>query len=261
MVLILNDQLKMSPDRTDVTTGLLHITLEIIRLLTGEDYTVVKKTLWTSGRWSRGPNPITDPPPHSMIHERNNKKILELINKMMELLTGEVPIRCQDVAVYFSMEEWEYVEGHTDLYQEAKMEDHRPPLVPDGSSKSPRGRSPRGRSPSPLYYQDSPEGHYSISEDDQGEDLMDIKVEVIDDDDEEEETDLGADQQRGLIDLDGERGPGPVEELRVLEDDQGEDPSDMKAEDEARMRGLQLFIREVEEDIPEDGTPGINQWM
>ncbi|XP_056407384.1 gastrula zinc finger protein XlCGF57.1-like isoform X5 [Hyla sarda] len=121
---------RMSPDRTDVTTGLLHITLEIIRLLTGEDYTIVRKTSGESGGWSRGPNPIADPPPHSMIHERNNKKILELINKMMELLIREVPIRCQDVAVYFSMEEWEYVEGHKDLYQDI-MEDPRPLTSPE----------------------------------------------------------------------------------------------------------------------------------
>ncbi|XP_056407414.1 uncharacterized protein LOC130299346 [Hyla sarda] len=112
----------MSPDRTDVTTGLLHITLEIIRLLTGEDYTVVKKTSGESGGCD------TDPPPHSIIHEKNNKKILELTNKMVELLTGEVPIRCQDVAVYFSMEEAEYVEGHKDQYKDIIMED-QPPLT------------------------------------------------------------------------------------------------------------------------------------
>ncbi|XP_056408371.1 gastrula zinc finger protein XlCGF66.1-like [Hyla sarda] len=128
----------MSPDRTDVTTGLLHITLEIIRLLTGEDYTIVRKTSGESGGWSRGPNPITDPPPHSMIHERNKKKIQELTNKMMELLTGEVPIRCQDVAVYFSMEEWEYVEGHKDLYQDI-MEDPRPLTSPEITSKNSEG--------------------------------------------------------------------------------------------------------------------------
>ncbi|XP_069833019.1 gastrula zinc finger protein XlCGF66.1-like [Dendropsophus ebraccatus] len=121
----------MERDRNEISKRILHVTLEIIRLLTGEDYTIVKKT-WgegvafpqESGGRSRARGPITEPP--SLIHEQ---KILELTHRMTELLTGEVPIRCQDVAVYFSMEEWEYVEGHKDLYrgeQPLMMEDQQP---------------------------------------------------------------------------------------------------------------------------------------
>ncbi|KAG9469270.1 hypothetical protein GDO78_020913 [Eleutherodactylus coqui] len=123
----------MEKDRNKMTESALNLTLEILFQLTGEDYIVMKKTsndrCWAPvcDGWGRTLNPITGPPPHPLIHEDINvQKILELTNKMVELLTGEVPIRCQDVAVYFSMEEWEYLEGHKDLYKEAMMETHQP---------------------------------------------------------------------------------------------------------------------------------------
>ncbi|XP_075034320.1 uncharacterized protein LOC142095277 [Mixophyes fleayi] len=126
----------MDKDRSHMTERILNLTLEILYLLTGEDYTVVKKSCdgvtdssrpGASGGRSRTQNPIMEPPPHSLIHERNNdQRILELTNKIIQLLTGEVPIRCQDVTVYFSMEEWEYLEGHKDLYKDVMMESHRP---------------------------------------------------------------------------------------------------------------------------------------
>ncbi|KAM3940553.1 uncharacterized protein RB166_000510 [Leptodactylus fuscus] len=101
--------------------------------------------------WRRTLNPFPGPPPHPLILEEiNGQKILELTNKMLELLTGEVPIRCQDVAVYFSMEEWEYLEGHEDLYKEVMMEDHQPLTSAGISSK----RTTPERCPSPLLPQD-----------------------------------------------------------------------------------------------------------
>ncbi|XP_044146379.1 oocyte zinc finger protein XlCOF8.4-like isoform X4 [Bufo gargarizans] len=121
MVLSINDPPRMEKDGDHMVARILDLTLEIISLITGEDYTVVKKSSGecvaprVSGGWSRTQSPITEPPPHSLIHEQ---KILELTTRITELLSGEVPIRCQDVAVYFSMEEWEYLEGHKDLYKD-----------------------------------------------------------------------------------------------------------------------------------------------
>ncbi|XP_069606151.1 gastrula zinc finger protein XlCGF66.1-like [Ranitomeya imitator] len=115
-------------DRDKLAERILHLTLEILFRLTGEDYTVVKKTSSdrcqdpVSEGWGRSLSPITGPPPHPQIHEDINYQILELTYKMIELLTGEVPIRCQDFAVYFSMEEWEYLEEHKDLYKDVMME-------------------------------------------------------------------------------------------------------------------------------------------
>ncbi|XP_075703187.1 oocyte zinc finger protein XlCOF8.4-like [Rhinoderma darwinii] len=174
----------MDKDRNEMSRRILDFTLEIIYLLSREEYTIVKKTsgdcttpiIHESGGWSSSQSPITEPPPHSRIPV---KKILELIYKMTELLTGEVPIRCQDVTVYLSMEEWEYLEGHKDLYEEVMMENYRQCTSQDGSSR----RNPPESCPSPLYSQDCQEENHNVPENHQGEDLTNIKVE----DEEEEE--------------------------------------------------------------------------
>ncbi|XP_073518907.1 oocyte zinc finger protein XlCOF8.4-like [Phyllobates terribilis] len=134
-------------DRDKMVERIFHLTLEILFRLTGEDYTVVKKTSSercqdpVSEGWGRPLSPIMGPPPHPLIHEDiNDQKILELTYKMIELLTGEVPIRCQDVAVYFSMEEWEYLEGHKDLYKDIMMEVPQP-LTSPGAGANPRART------------------------------------------------------------------------------------------------------------------------
>ncbi|KAM8923964.1 gastrula zinc finger protein XlCGF53.1-like [Pelodytes ibericus] len=121
----------MKKDRNQMTEKILNITLEIIYLLTGEvrDSGKCYCAITNSPMLNEDDYIITSPvaPPHSLIHQRNNEqKILELTNKIIQLLTGEVPIRCEDVTVYFSMEEWEYLEGHKNLYKDVLMEDPQP---------------------------------------------------------------------------------------------------------------------------------------
>uniref|UniRef100_A0A8C5PC32 C2H2-type domain-containing protein n=1 Tax=Leptobrachium leishanense TaxID=445787 RepID=A0A8C5PC32_9ANUR len=137
----------MDKEKNLLSQKILDLTLDIIYLLTGEDHIVVKKP---GGRNAdRSIHQVCDryseirsvvPSPPLLMHERNNKgKILELSNQIIRLLTGEVPIRCEDVTVYLSMEEWEYVERHKDLYEDVMMEDHQPVISLDA------GRCPVSR--------------------------------------------------------------------------------------------------------------------
>ncbi|KAM4012193.1 uncharacterized protein ACNLHF_005210 [Anomaloglossus baeobatrachus] len=160
----------MDMDRDKMVERILHLTLEILFRLTGEDYTVVKKTSSercqapVSEGWGRPLSPITGPPPHPPIHEDiNDQKILELTYKMIELLTGEVPIRCQDVTVYFSREEWEYLEGHKDLYKDVMVEVPQPLTSPGLSSK----RTTPERCPRPLLPQDCKQEDTDVPQDHQ----------------------------------------------------------------------------------------------
>ncbi|XP_073516701.1 uncharacterized protein [Phyllobates terribilis] len=170
---------RMDRDRKKMAERILHLTLEILFQLTGEDYIVVKKTSSercqdpVSEGWGRPLSPITGPQSHFLIHEDiNDQKILELTYKMIELLTGEVPIRCQDVAVHFSMEEWKYLEGRKDLYKDVMMEVPQPLTSPALSSK----RTTPERCPRPLLPQDCKQEDPNVPQDHQGEDLTHINT-------------------------------------------------------------------------------------
>ncbi|XP_075071095.1 uncharacterized protein LOC142160079 [Mixophyes fleayi] len=116
----LSDVKEEYKDGNKIIERLLNLTLEIIYLLTGEDYIVVKKTSGehvapsshpcVSEGLSRTQSPVFQP--HSMMHEKDNdQKILELTNKIIQLVTGE---------------EGEYLEGHKGLYKDVMMENHQP---------------------------------------------------------------------------------------------------------------------------------------
>uniref|UniRef100_A0A8C5PMR6 C2H2-type domain-containing protein n=1 Tax=Leptobrachium leishanense TaxID=445787 RepID=A0A8C5PMR6_9ANUR len=125
----------MNPDtvRDPLTQRILDLTLEMIFLLTGEGHMVVKihEMISDSSRHriseghGRSHSFNTEPPPHLGIHKQNHEKILELTNKIIRLLTGEVPLRCEDVTVY--------VEQHKELYEDVMMEDHQPVITLDKS--------------------------------------------------------------------------------------------------------------------------------
>ncbi|PIO33041.1 hypothetical protein AB205_0121690, partial [Aquarana catesbeiana] len=184
--------MRMTKGHSHMTERILNLTLEIIYLLTGEDYKVVKKISGdplTHSSCLHRTSPITVPPPHCLTTEVTSaKKILEVTKKIIDLLAGEVPIRCQDVTVYFSMEEWEYLEGHKDLYKEVMMRNQPSLTSPHGSSNG----NPPERCPHPLYSRDSTQEDHTIPHHHQNDGLKDIEAEIKK---EEEEILVSGDQQ------------------------------------------------------------------
>ncbi|XP_053578093.1 zinc finger protein 585A-like [Bombina bombina] len=79
----------MNSYKMQMAEQFLNHALGLIYLLTGQEYTIVKKNSADS---------------------------------ISQRLTGQVPIQCDDVAVYFSVEECAYIKGHKELYKNVMME-------------------------------------------------------------------------------------------------------------------------------------------
>ncbi|XP_069837056.1 zinc finger protein 436-like isoform X1 [Dendropsophus ebraccatus] len=160
----------MDKEKSHLTEQILSLTLEIIYLLTGEDYGPMEKSLYhrTSSsrlhnlrKFGRTQNPITLPSSQPVCEGNDEQKILELTNKIIHLLTGEVPFRDQDVIVCFTMEEWEYIEEHKHMYKDVVVETDQHLESLDGSSM----RSTPERYLSPVFVQDREEENQSMIED------------------------------------------------------------------------------------------------
>ncbi|XP_071986795.1 uncharacterized protein [Engystomops pustulosus] len=158
----------MDEHKNRTSQKILDLTLEILHLLTGEDFLVVKASAEhdPSVNVSRTPRP----PNNSLhpVHDNNDQKIRNLIQNILELLSGEVPVRCQDVTVHFSLEEWDYIEEHKDQYQDLMLEDPRTLTSPGPSIRS---NAPE-RCPRPTYSLNHPEESLRASPDPQDEDLV-----------------------------------------------------------------------------------------
>ncbi|KAM9324013.1 uncharacterized protein PAF06_020266 [Gastrophryne carolinensis] len=75
-------------NKEELTEKILNHALGIIYLLTGEEYVVVKKNS-----------------PHGTTQE----------------LIGDVPVKCGDISIHFSMEEWDYIEEHKNIYKDVDV--------------------------------------------------------------------------------------------------------------------------------------------
>ncbi|XP_040293563.1 zinc finger protein 568-like [Bufo bufo] len=161
----------MEVDKSQMAERILDLTMEIINLLTGEDCIIMKKADQCvshnkrgSGGWSKTQNQITVRLPHSLMHERNNdEKILALTYKIIHLLTGE---------------DWKYLKVQRDQYRDLMIENHQPFKSQDDSSN----RNTPERSPSPMYSQKYDEDNSDNPPELKDKDLLNIKVEVIDED-------------------------------------------------------------------------------
>ncbi|OCT58874.1 hypothetical protein XELAEV_18001362mg [Xenopus laevis] len=111
---------KKKKDKNEEERGkkerMVNLTLEMIYLLTGEHYIPRKKS--DDGGALHAPGSVIQKE-----NNKNDKKILELMSNIIQLLTGEVAIRTDHVSIYFSLDEWDYIKGNKDLYRGGMKEE------------------------------------------------------------------------------------------------------------------------------------------
>ncbi|XP_066443418.1 uncharacterized protein [Eleutherodactylus coqui] len=126
------------------------------------------------------------------------QKFLNQVLEIVALLTGdkwvlterddppdipeEVPVKCDDVAVYFSMDEWDYIKSHKELYSDLVIEEPQDLMeLPDDTdsdeSVSEEEAKPTTKQPnSPEWLPEGAFSEYSeselLSEEEDGEDSM-----------------------------------------------------------------------------------------
>ncbi|XP_069812298.1 oocyte zinc finger protein XlCOF7.1-like isoform X2 [Dendropsophus ebraccatus] len=110
---------KMTKDKSQVIGKISNHTLELIYLLIGEDYIVVKK--YNDTTTDSSTSTVSEEDPNSVISEKNKaKKVLMLANKIIKILTDRMPIKNEDIEVCSTMEE--YIKGYKEFFRDVVLD-------------------------------------------------------------------------------------------------------------------------------------------
>ncbi|KAM8977695.1 uncharacterized protein RCH25_048790 [Pelodytes ibericus] len=256
--------------KDQMTEKILKLTLEIICVLMGEDYIVVKrqddhvtdcKYLNIAEKICRTQKPTVDPSP---THKKC--KVLDPASKMLHTLAGEVPTRnCEDVEVIFPTNKWEYLEGHQDLYK-GVMENEPRPYSSLGTKRGNSDRvSEKGRNSSVT---DQDPDYNNINADPGAGKASDVRM----DKDEGSAHDYKMPQEENMFHLSCKEEDVPIEisadgsyvDLSELDRTTGFsqgclEEDDGKAQDYQMEQGEGIFhLQCKEKDISIEITPGIS---
>ncbi|XP_056429284.1 zinc finger protein 436-like isoform X2 [Hyla sarda] len=122
---------KMTKDKSQVMAKISNHALELIYLLIGEDYIVVKK--YNDATTDSSMSNSSEEDPNSVICVKNKaKKVLLLANKIIKILTDRMPIKHEDIEVYSTMEE--YLKGYREFFRDVVMDSDQSQQPPDNQS-------------------------------------------------------------------------------------------------------------------------------